>query len=509
MREGGLGPYALATLLGLAAGAAALVLARAVGPGLEPDSMSYLGAAESLARSGELRVPWAPWSAPDSTTPLTDFPPGFSVALAAPIALGAPPTLAARWVMAAALAVAVGVGALLVGHAGGAGAAVGAVALLGATPAIGGSALVVMSEPLFFAWFAGALWLMYRSPERPLGYGLAAAGASLVRYAGVSLVGAGLVWAGMQPAPLPRRLRRAVGAALPGFLAQAAWAARGSLEHAAPPSLRMSHFGGLGSAVVNGVPVLSEWLAPGLPPGVARTAAACGLLALLAVVVGRAALRFDESSEAVARLLRILGIVAVSYVLVLLYARQYVGADVAFDRRLLAPLFFLAALGAPAAVAELRRRGRRAGPTGAVAVGVVWIALTCMADVGEVRAVRDAGYGYEGADWQRSPMARWIRTDGRRYAMFTNDPAAVFFLTGRPARLLPRTLSPSGLGAFAATFARHQGALLGFVDSFDPTVAPDSLAAALGLREVAAFEYGRAWVPPHPPSVAPHPPGVD
>src|ERR1700757_941643 len=96
------------------------------GPGLTPDGMSYLAAAQSLAHGGSLREPFAPWSSPDSTSPLTDYPAGYSIVLAAPITLGASPPQAARWVEALSAGLAIGLAVHLLGALAGTwGAAVG------------------------------------------------------------------------------------------------------------------------------------------------------------------------------------------------------------------------------------------------------------------------------------------------------------------------------------------------------------------------------------------------
>src|SRR5215813_3288829 len=73
----------LALLLGLAAAGLVLRADEPPGPGLDPDSMSYLAAADSIAAEGQPRVPFNVWTGPTDTRRLKDFPPGFSAAIAA------------------------------------------------------------------------------------------------------------------------------------------------------------------------------------------------------------------------------------------------------------------------------------------------------------------------------------------------------------------------------------------------------------------------------------------
>src|SRR2546428_13741594 len=100
--------------------------------------MSCVGAAGSLVRHGRLRVRWTYWPEADSTAPLSDFPPAFSVAIALPLVAGVPQVQAARWVMVLGFAVAIGVFAALAGDAAGPAAAALLTGLVLATPAGGG-----------------------------------------------------------------------------------------------------------------------------------------------------------------------------------------------------------------------------------------------------------------------------------------------------------------------------------------------------------------------------------
>src|SRR5215469_14910652 len=93
------------SLTGLTLGALAFGLVllgtQPPGPGLYGDSAGYMGAAESLARHGTLRIPFAPYVSADSTSPLAQWPPGFPVLIAGPMLAGASATTSARLVVAA------------------------------------------------------------------------------------------------------------------------------------------------------------------------------------------------------------------------------------------------------------------------------------------------------------------------------------------------------------------------------------------------------------------------
>ena len=316
--------------LGLLAGLYVFWLTATPGPGLEPDSMSYVGAAESLVRHGTLRVPWTYWPEADSTSPLSDFPPAFSVAIAVPLAAGAPRVQAARWVMVLGLAVAIGVFAALAADAAGAAAAALLTGLVLATPAVVGVNTIVMSEPLFLAVLALTLRQMVAVPERAWRYGMLAGIGALVRYAGVALIAAAGLWAFAQPGDRRARLRRAAAAGLPGIALQALWVVRTDLEGGDTPHTSFDFYGGLWRTVRGGLGVVCGWLVPTVPAGAARDGVAL-VIAVLLLALCRSAVRSrDAAASGSRRLLAALGLVAVCYVGVVVYARLSLGRNIGF-----------------------------------------------------------------------------------------------------------------------------------------------------------------------------------
>ncbi|OLC08307.1 MAG: hypothetical protein AUH42_01805 [Gemmatimonadetes bacterium 13_1_40CM_70_11] len=491
------GPPSLSLALGFLAGLYAVSLTAVTGPGLEPDSMSYVGAAESLVRQGTLRVPWTYWAEADSTAPLSDFPPAFSVAIALPLVAGVPQVQAARWVMVLGFAVAIGVFAALAGDAAGPAAAALLTGLVLATPAVVGVNTIVMSEPLFLAVLALTLQQMVTVPERAWRYGMLASIGALVRYAGVALIGAAGLWALAQPGDWRARLRRTMAAGLPGIALQALWVARTDLEGGDTPHTSFDFYGGLWRTLRGGLGTVCGWLVPAVPAGVTRNGLAL-VIALLLVALWRDAVRARAAEPVGPRsLLAAFGVVAACYLGVLVYSRLMVGQDIEFDARILTPVFMLAAAGVAVAVGACWRSWTRVRRLVTGTVIAAWLALALRADAAAVGALREGGYGYESPDWQASDFAHWLRSDagGTRYQLFTNDPAAAYFLTGRPARLLPDGLDAESVRAFAGVMRARHGAVLGFESYFDPVAPPESLATRLGLHEAVRFDYGVAWIP--------------
>ena len=465
---------------GILAGFGVLFVTAPRGPGRTPDGMSYLGAAQSLVSSGTLREPFADWNASDSTSPLADYPAGFSLALALPVAAGAPPAQAARWVEALGLAGAVGIAVALLQAVAGAEAALAGAALLLLMPALTDLSLWILSEPLFLLAVAATLAMMVRQPERPGRAGVLAAVANLVRYAGVFLVAGAGVWAVAQPAPPRLRAWRGLKAVLPGALLHLYWAVAGISPGG---GVTTSPFGGLGSALREGWATGLDWLVPGVSGWLAGVLGA-GLIAVIGWTGGQVARR----GTAVQRRLLLAGAgLSAIYAGTVGFARLFVIPDVPFDTRILSPLFFLLVV-CLAAVAPRR--------PGAVVILVVWCVMAARRDVGTVRNAWAGGLGYEAAEWQESPVAGWLRGAGRSRSLYTTDPAGVWYLVGRPSRLLPATLDPDSVRAFGSRFAATPSALVAFDENFAGSVSGDSLALDLHLVPVARFAHGTVWVAP-------------
>jgi hypothetical protein len=497
----------LAVLFGAVACLAVVQITEPPGPGIDPDSQSYLGAAESLVRHGTLRVPFADWSSPDSTSPLAHFPPGFSLAIAAPVALGASPVQGARAIEAVAAFFTVGGAVWLVAAVAGAGAgALGGLVLL-ASPSLAFDHWQILSEPLFLALLVATLGLMVFS-ARPWAYGLTAAAAALVRYAGAALMGAAVLWAFGRSGDLRARLRRAALAAAPGLVLHGAWLVRQGLEGAR--TVAGYDLGGvLGPAMAQLGVTLDAWLAPLVPSlwvqsplALAAAAAAIGLMHRTAAtrLVPRAGVAPRQGPAR--RFLQAAVLLATCYAAVVLCSRLLVYENIPFDERLLSPFILLTELAVVAALGE--RWPEWSGRSRAVAACVVllWVGASAWATVSAVGNARDGGWGYASDEWRGSPLTRWLRTDGRSVAVYSNNPATEYALTHRPSRSIPEDLNPDSLAAFARVLRERPAVLVRFSFDLLRSASPDSIAKRLGLREIATFPDGAVWGPPAPAAPA-------
>ncbi|MDP9266266.1 MAG: hypothetical protein M3O91_09160, partial [Chloroflexota bacterium] len=324
-----------AILLGALAFTGALTITSGAGPGLDPDSMSYLHAATSLVHEGRLRDVRRDWWSADSTMPLSHWPPGYPIAIAASERAGFGAVEGARYVGALAALVSVSTIVWLVTGVAGLGAGVVAGLLLLVTPAVVQVHESVLSEPLFIALLALTLAAMIEARERPLVAGGLAGLASIVRYAGLSLVWAALLWNFARAGTTRQRVSRAALAALPAIVLQGAWVVR-TMESAGPSAIReISIYGQLQSTLREGWGTASAWLLPGVG-GKWGMIAAAGAVLLLGVAMVSSRQRGERREPALASAL-----LAICYLGLVLASRLIADPGIPLDDRMLAPLIIL------------------------------------------------------------------------------------------------------------------------------------------------------------------------
>jgi len=477
---------ALAAFLGAVAAALSLLITTPPGPGLDPDAMEYLGAAESLVRHGAFRVPAAAWEDPDSTSPLQHFPPGYSIVVAPGVAAGLSSVQGARLEQALAAGGTLGLSFWLVsGVAGTAGGLLAALVLL-VTPAMASDHVRILSEPLFLVLLLGTVLLMVRLPERPLSCGALAAAAGLVRYAGFSLSGAGALIAAWRSGPGWRdRARAASLVALPGILAQGAWSLRAHLEGGSVREI--ARYGGVAQTLGEGWHTLLVWLAPGVTSA-ARVVAA----AVVALVAAAFLVRAARKARA---LFGVLAVAAASLAALVFLSRVFADPDIPFDDRMLSPLMVLASLAVSAALVLSMRDMPRTMRIASVVAVAAWVTASGAASLRFVHEARDGGWGYAMPGWQASRVVRWLREEGGSHALFTNNAAGIWFFTHRPSRGLPESYDSRDLADFGEVLRSRRGVIAAFKDGYDTGTSADSVARLLHLRQLVHTAAGTVFGP--------------
>ena len=358
----------LALLLGIAAFSGVIDFTQPPGPGLDPDALAYLGAANSLAHGHGLRVPSSSWESADTTAPLVHFPPAFPAAIAIGIKAGASPIGSARIVEATAAAVTTVAMLLAANVAGGILATLLVLGLLASTPAILAVHGGILSEPLFLAILALFTWIMSRERrgmdrQRTILLGALAAAATLTRYAGVSLVVAAVFEAwwnadGSRTPTWKQRAKRAmVAAEVPAFVL-AIWVFTRPHSEGAEKIREVGIYTkGFGETLLGGVDTVERWIAPGVDSDTARAMAAVlvfvAVWALIIRTIRVARKGLLPASEL--RSYRATAIILVSYLGVVLASRLLADPGIPLDNRILAPFFILVSLRVAVAMASFLR----------------------------------------------------------------------------------------------------------------------------------------------------------
>ncbi len=435
----------------------------------------------------------AAWPSTDSTSSLAHFPPGFPLAVAATLAAGMEPLQGARLIEAISFGVTVAILALLVASEAGmiAGLVLG-VALLVARPLVLVH-LSVLSEPLFLALMSLTLAAMVRRAH-PLTSGLLAALSALVRYAGIAVSGAVVLWQLIEPGTPRRRFTRAVLAGLPTLVLQGAW-----MLHTKGPTVIRSFgmYPGLSSTLAEGWHTVAAWLIPTseAPSVLSLWLGALAVLLLVAVTTlgVRATIRRQLP---VARLLAACAAMSVCYVVVIMGSRLTADPGIPFDERILAPLLLVLTVAVVAAIAvEWRTWGLLLRGVIAAAA-IAWAAMSASASSEDIEWATTNGADFAGEQWRTSSLLRWARESGASMPLYSNWPMAAYFYLHRPTRELPNARKPTELRAFADTLARRNAVVIAFDVPSPDGVPPDSLAAMAHLRTIARLSDGTVYGPP-------------
>ncbi|MEO5814424.1 MAG: hypothetical protein ABIT20_03985 [Gemmatimonadaceae bacterium] len=485
--------------------ALALVITDPVGPGLDPDAMSYMGAAASVAEHGIYQIPAAKWTSADSTAPLAHFPPGYSTILALPVRLGMPPTQAARLVQATSAFITIFTVVVLVSAAASPLAGILLAVALFAMTSMHEVHASVLSEPLYLACMALVLAAMVYAPDRPLRAGIPAAVGVMTRYAGASLVGAVALWALVQPGTWLERVRRAVLAVLPAVVLQGIWVVRtrAAASAGAEGIRKFAIYGNLRPTLAQGGATLAAWIVPdptaSAEPiahhGAIAVVAGFALVVLMSIGIWRAwrasRARDDAPASLTWRLFTAVGLLLVCYLGIVAVSRLLADPEIPLDERILAPPLLLATTLVAAALGLWWRGTRLVIARIAVCSALLgWWFAAASATYAEARYALDWGSDFAGEQWRHSELLDWARHDGASATLYSNWPAAVYFHLHRPARELPKDFDAITLAAFADTVRVRGGRVLLF-DVAANEYAPTALLVKVpGLRTVARLSDG-------------------
>ncbi|MBK5189509.1 MAG: hypothetical protein JJD97_14795, partial [Gemmatimonadaceae bacterium] len=375
------------------------------------------------------------------------------------------------------------------GGVAGIGAGIIAGLLVMVTPAVVQVHESVLSEPLFIALLALTLAAMVRAPARPWASGWVAGAASMVRYAGISLVGGVVLCQLARAGTIRQRIARAAIAALPAIVLQGAWVLR-TVHRAAPGAIRkIGVYGEVASTLREGWRTTSAWLVPGMGEGWGIFVAAA-VAVLIVIAVGESRPLRARQAPAMAAVL-----LAACYVGLVLASRLIADPGIPLDDRLMAPLLVLVEIAMVLVVAPAWRRWPAPARVLVAVLVALWWGAALRVSVGSARYAVQTGNDFAEDCWRSSPLSAWVRANSGGRALFTNVPEALYFQSGRLSHEIPDTLDAAITRAFTDTLARRRGLIIAFDESCGALRKPDSLVDRLPLHEVATMPTGRVLEP--------------
>lgn len=438
-------PWRLLSVASLVGVVLVLLGTHRYGVGVSPDSTGYLCAARSLLVGQGYRSL--------CYTPYTAWPPLFPTVLAGIGLIGIEPAVGARFLNALAMGGIIFVSGIFF-----------STCLRSRWLAAFGTCSVVLSFPLLsissMAWTEPLFVLLIVSFALPMAAFLRggrtgtlvaaavlAALCALQRYTGVAVIGAGailILWPGPH-GDFRRRLKQCVGFTAIASIPLGLWMIRNHrLTGMLSGYVRQHSIYSIRENLATTADTITRWFVPGglsLPmrAGVLGALIVLGVVAILLLRM-KAGYRLTIDKGWV----RTAGLVTTIYLPLMLYTHQVGVLAETMNDRYLAPLAVLGLWLIGAAVDEfvaLVRRNARFGRAMASALVIscgAWLGhpLRCTYAMLSDQMNIGAG-GYSRADWQESPLAKWLHSHPLEGVIRSNAPDALYALTGVDAHVSP------------------------------------------------------------------------
>jgi hypothetical protein len=519
-QRAGAGLWYVASTLALAVlAASALLYSTVLGIGVSPDSVSYLGAAESLLSGNGLEYEHAP---------STHFPPLYPILLAMAAAVSRTDALgAARWLHAILLGLNLVLITVLAYQASGGSrlfTLVGSAFLL-TSPLVLGLHAMAWSEAPFLLLCSLVVIILIQQLTAPSALTSAAAGiiigtAVLTRYMGLALIpGAVAAILLLEHRPPGIRILHSAALGVPGLLPVTVWLAINQEGGQSSFAGRVLAFHPIAPDVG------ARFLAVAYESWIPRTSnlpsfvgtVLCGVL--FGFLLGGLLLAAKDSGRPAApglpRLTRaVVGLLVLSYVASLITAISLFDAHTPIDTRTLAPASIFAFILIISASWEVSRNSatgffRLALPSLLLLV----VAANARGFLGTARQLHDEGSGYTGLEWRASETMACVASLPANWALYSNGPDAIAFLTDRPARWLPSrratdTLLPnpafrSQLAAVRAELRSQHAALVLFdglafrtyLADYEETTQGIEAMRVIDLQDGAIYSLGPLQCP--------------
>lgn len=494
-------------------GAAIVMVSTPHGLGVSDDSVIYLGAARNLLDGNGL----SRLEGDGSPHPITHYPPGYSLVLAAWQFAGGPFQLGARLIAALAFAVSIASTGLLAKDIT-ASPAIGLLTslLLALSPVALEVETWAMSEPIFVGMALVSLWLLrrYRSEPKALylyASAFAIALALLTRYVGYTLLLVAGVTISTQPVPGRKRLRDLLRLIMLAMVPMVFWIGRNLLLTGSATNRQLAWHPVRMDKLRSGLLAVAEWIYGGQPPALWMALPALAVvLAIYGIFVASRWPRGSDPPEGKRKQaadLLLPGFSAI-YLAALLVSISLFDYSTPLDRRLLFPLYPVFLVVGVGTLQFLWSRLASIPLLRGALVALLLAGVTRYAwETGQTALeLRADARGFASHAWQEGAVVEYLQGLPVRTFIYTNEPVAVYYLVGRGSYTVPIRFD-SVVGkprddyqqAMAEMRARLQAgeAVLVLLDSirFQTDLAPEQ-ELIRGLEPAASDPQMRLYVAP-------------
>ncbi|HTL30215.1 MAG TPA: hypothetical protein VL282_13375 [Tepidisphaeraceae bacterium] len=425
-----------------------LAYATQSGPGLSPDSRSYLSGARFLLEGrGICNV-----NGDGNIVPMTHFAPLYPILLAG-TGFGGDPLERARWIGAAFFGGSIFLGGWLVFRAAGRSALGGIIAsvLFALSFDLVRVYVMVWSEPAFIFFMLGGFLLIanylqrLRTPLLALG-SAAIACAFVTRYSGAALViSTGLVILLYPNRPMRRRLIDSMVYSVISIAPMIAWIVRNLITAQSAADREAAFHPPNWNDIQLSLATLANWFVP--IPFEPRTFLAILAAAVVAIGAIFAARRFvgartaPPSVEAPAtQASLLLGAFCIVYVLFLLFSLTFVDAHTPLDYRILSPLYVGLLLWAILKLAPLGGSDR--WRVVIIAALGFFLASQATRSAAWAHTTSDEGIGAGSKVWKNSPTLKFVADLPAGTLLYSNAPDLIDFRINRFAKPVPKVTNP-------------------------------------------------------------------
>lgn len=437
----------------VAAGVVLMVYITPYGMGLVNDSVGYIGGARNiLAGNGYSRL-----SGNGDPRPITNYPPLFSIAIAA-VSLTGLEALRSAWLLNVML---FGANILLIGLAARKVSGSDWFGLMGGLFFAASEPLFVahsyaMSEPIYLFFAILCLLLLGRALQDHHWGWLVAAGitaslAFLARYVAISLYATAVICLLVFREEWRKKITDGIIFVVSGIPLAAIWLVRNYLVSSNVGNRMVSYHPIPMDKIQEGVLNFWGWLLPergglienhlnlwGFTLAVFLLAWLAAVLVVLVLILRG---KVDGSSHQVQTGLAF-AVEGWVYLVVLVLTLTFVDASPIFEHRILSPFYICVLVLGAAALAWIWQQKQPYGRVIAAVFALGLLASFAEDSLDSIHLLHQDGQGFAKSDWQESPTIAAV-SQLPETQIYTNRNTALYILTNRPAYVLPSPTNPA------------------------------------------------------------------